>query len=338
MTDREGQIDEIIAQYLDAERRGQAPAPDEVIAGHPEFAAELRSFFADRDQFVRIAGGPAAGPDAVNTVGLETLPAPGDRVRYFGDYELQAEIARGGMGVVYKARQSRLNRIVALKLILSGQLASPADVDRFRREAESVANLDHPNIVPIFEVGEHEGQHYFSMKYVDGPNLQSRMAELRSSPAAAARLIATVARAVDHAHRRGVIHRDLKPGNVLLDSSNEPMVVDFGLARKVEGAEAVTRTGAVVGTPAYMAPEQAAARKDLPTGVDIYSLGAILYECLTGRPPFLAETQLETLFLIMNREPERPRAIHPSIPRDLETVCLKCLEKDPAKRYASATA
>ncbi len=338
MSDRDERVDEIIAEYLDAERDGRADPPDEVIARHPEYADELRAFFADRARFVRIAGGPAVVDPRAETVGLATRPAPGDRLAYFGDYELLAEIARGGMGVVYKARQSGLNRTVALKLILSGQFASRTDVERFRREAEAVANLDHPNIVPVYEVGEHEGQQYFSMKLVEGGSLQERLAEFRKNPARAARLVATVARAVEHAHRRGVIHRDLKPGNVLLDAAGEPMVADFGLAKRVEGAEAVTRTGAVVGTPAYMAPEQAAGGKDVTTAADVYGLGAILYECLTGRPPFPAETQLEALVQLLNREPDRPRAIDPAVPRDLETVCLKCLEKDPARRYHSAAA
>ena len=338
MPDNDEPVDAIIAEYLEAERNGTAEPPDAVIARHPEVAAELRSFFADRDRFVRFAGSPAPGPALSETVGLAGPTAVGDRVAYFGDYELLEEIARGGMGVVYKARQVSLNRTVALKLILAGQLASEADVGRFRREAEAVANLDHPNIVPVYEVGEHQGQHYFTMKLVSGGSLQGQMAELRGDRRRAARLVATVARAVDHAHHRGVIHRDLKPGNILLDAAGEPMVVDFGLARKVEGAEAVTRTGAVVGTPAYMAPEQAAARKDVTTAVDVYGLGAVLYECLTGRAPFVADTPIDTLLQVMNREPDRPRATDPTVPIDLETIALKCLEKDPGQRYPTADA
>jgi eukaryotic-like serine/threonine-protein kinase len=338
MTDRESRVDEIIAAYLEAERAGWADPQEDVIARYPEFADELCSFFADRARFVRVAGAPAVAPTQAETIGLDGTPTPGDRITYFGDYELLEEVARGGMGVVYKARQSDLNRTVALKLILTGQLASAADVDRFKREAEAVANLEHPNIVPIYEVGEHNGQHYFTMRFVDGGSLQTRMAEVRADRRRSARLVATVARAVDHAHRRGVIHRDLKPGNILLDPAGEPMVVDFGLAKKVEGADAVTRTGAVVGTPAYMAPEQAAARKDITTAADVYSLGAIFYELLTGQPPFKDASIAQTLRMVAEQEPARPRWIDGSIPRDLETIALKCLEKDPQKRYPTAAA
>jgi tetratricopeptide (TPR) repeat protein/tRNA A-37 threonylcarbamoyl transferase component Bud32 len=260
-------------------------------------------------------------------------------IRYFGDYELVGEIAAGGMGVVYYAHQVSLNRNVALKMIRSGALATPAEVQRFRTEAEAAANLDHPNIVPIYEIGEHEGQHYFSMKLVEGGNLAERISNLKSqiSNQEAARLIATLARAVHHAHQRGVLHRDLKPSNVLLDDQGEPHLTDFGLAKLARQNQDFTQTLAVLGTPHYMAPEQAAGKaRELTTAADIYSLGAMLYELLAGRPPFRGESAWEVLRQAQTLEPVPPRRLNSAVDRDLEIICLKCLEKDPRRRYDTA--
>jgi WD40 repeat protein len=270
---------------------------------------------------------------------MSTGVSLGAKVRYFGDYELVQEIGRGGMGLIFRARQVSLHRIVALKMILTGQLASAADVQRFRTEAEAAANLDHPHIVPIYEIGEHEGQHYFSMKLIDGGNLTSFSREpTMSAQRRAGQLIAMIARAVHHAHQRGILHRDLKPGNILLDVKGEPHITDFGLAKRVESAGRLTQSGAIVGTPSYMAPEQARSERVLTTAVDVYSLGAVLYELLTGQPPFRADTPLDTILQVIDREPERPRLHHPKVDRDLETICLKCLHKQPAGRYGSAEA
>lgn len=259
------------------------------------------------------------------------------RVRYFGDYELLEEIARGGMGVIYKARQVKLNRVVAIKMILAGELASPHDVQRFLAEAEAAANLNHPNIVPIFEIGEHAGQHYFSMGFIEGASLSSRLHEGPLPPREAAELLRTVASAVHYAHRQGVVHRDLKPANILLDKDKSPKVTDFGLAKKLKSDQGLTVSGQIVGTPSYMPPEQAAGKsKDIGPISDVYSLGAVLYSLLTGRPPFQAAMIAQTLYMVLTQEPVSPRELNHNVDRDLETICLKCLEKDVAARYASA--
>jgi eukaryotic-like serine/threonine-protein kinase len=258
-------------------------------------------------------------------------------VKYFGDYELLSEIARGGMGVVYKARQVNLNRLVALKMILAGQLASDEDVKRFYTEAEAAAALEHPGIVPIFEIGQHNDQHFFSMGFVDGGSLADKIKEGPLPSKEAASYTKKVAEAIAYAHSKGVIHRDLKPANILLDRNDEPKVTDFGLARRTESNSDLTRTGAVMGTPSYMPPEQAAGRTDqVGPLADVYSLGAILYCLLTGRPPFQASNPLDTLMQVMEREPVSVTTLNPAAHRDLETICHKCLQKDPAKRYASA--
>ena len=241
------------------------------------------------------------------------------------------------MGVVYRARQLSLNRVVAVKMILSGRLASPMEVERFQAEARAAAGLQHPNIVPIHEVGEHDGQHYFSMEFVDGPNLSPMVRESPLSAIRAARYVQIIAEAIQFAHDRGVLHRDLKPSNVLIDPFDQPRITDFGLARRTTGDSELTETGQVLGAPSFVPPEQAAGRKDdVGTHSDVYALGAILYYLLTGRPPFAAETLAATLAQVLNIEPAAPRLLNASIPRDLETLCLKCLEKSPQRRYRAA--
>jgi WD40 repeat protein len=274
-------------------------------------------------------------PGSTGEVAVPSLP----RVRYFGDYEIIREIARGGMGVVYQARQVSLNRPVALKMILAGQLADEVDVRRFYTEAEAAANLDHPGIVPIYEVGQHEGQHYFSMGFVEGQSLSQRVAEGPLPSREAAALMVKVTLAIEYAHFRGVIHRDLKPGNILLDTNGQPRVTDFGLAKKLESDSGLTGSGQIMGTPSYMPPEQAGGNRGaVGPAADVYALGATLYALITGRPPFQASSAMDTVLMVVSEEPVPPRRLNATVARDLETICLKCLEKEPAKRYASAAA
>jgi eukaryotic-like serine/threonine-protein kinase len=260
-------------------------------------------------------------------------------VRYFGDYVLLNVLGKGGMGVVYKARQISLNRPVALKMLQAGILATEGDLRRFQNEAEAVAMLDHPHIVPILEVGQYHEQRYFSMKLIGGPSLDRMIGQFTTDPKTAARLVRTVAEAVHHAHQRGILHRDLKPGNVILDDRSEPHVTDFGLAKRVQADSELTQSGAILGTPAYMAPEQTLGQRGMvTTATDVYGLGAILYALLTGRAPFGGESPVETLEQVRERKPESPSKLNPRVPRDLETITLKCLEKEPARRYVSAQA
>jgi TolB-like protein/Tfp pilus assembly protein PilF/predicted Ser/Thr protein kinase len=256
-----------------------------------------------------------------------------------GDYELLEEIGRGAQGVVFRARQKSLNRIVALKVISLGQWASKAHLKRFRLEAEAAASLDHPSIVPIYEVGERDGSCYFSMKFVEGGQLDEVVGRTPMSIRQAAELIAKVARTVHYAHEHGILHRDIKPGNILLDQKGEPHLTDFGLARLVESESSVTQTLDVLGTPSYMAPEQAVGNNAaVCSATDVYGLGAVLYQLLTGHPPFAGGTTYETIKLLEDTEPRSPRLWNPKIDRDLSTICLKCLEKDPKRRYSSALA
>src|SRR5213595_3649483 len=278
-------------------------------------------------------GAVTAGPDVKGTARAAIM------VGEFGDYELLEEIGRGGQGVVFRARQKSLNRTVAVKVIGLGQWATKEHLKRFRLEAEAAASLDHPCIVPIYEIGERDGSCYFSMGLVEGGQLDA-VAKREPMPIRhAAELIAKLARTVSYAHERGILHRDIKPGNILLDAKGEPHLTDFGLARLVETESTVTRTMEVLGTPSYMAPEQAVGNNARVTSAtDVYGLGAVLYQLLTGHPPFAGGTTFETVRLVLDTEPRQPRLLNPKVDRDLSTICLKCLEKDPKRRYSSALA
>jgi len=254
----------------------------------------------------------------------------------FGKYDLLEPIAKGGMGIVYKARQRGLNRIVAIKMILAGQFADQADIDRFYAEAEAAAALAHPNIVAIHEVGQEQGQHFFSMEYIEGQSLAALVQEDPLTPRRAAEFARTIAETMQFAHDKGIVHRDLKPSNVLLDKKQRPLITDFGLAKHVSNQSQLTMAGSIVGTPSYMSPEQAAGKLDeIGAWSDLYSIGAILYELVTGRPPFRAATPFETIRQVLDTEPVSPRQLNPSVPRDLETICIKCLQKERSRRYGN---
>jgi serine/threonine protein kinase/WD40 repeat protein len=372
-SERDNRVREVISTYLAALGAGTATDPESLVALHPDLAEELCAFLlgrassgeaADlttgRDSGSSHLDGSATellGPGATREGSSPTTDAhestestasaggkyeavgTGTHVRNFGDYELLGLLGKGGMGVVYKARQLSLNRLVAIKMLQSKMLPSEDELRRFQIEAEAVAMLDHPHIVPILEIGEVQDQRYFSMKLIDGSSLDHRLNEFRSDPTAAAGLVVTIAAAVQHAHDRAVLHRDLKPANVLLDEQGEAFVTDFGLARRLEVDSELTQSGAIVGTPAYMAPEQASGkRREITKATDVYGLGAILYALLTGRAPFQAESIAEVLQAVRDQAPEAPSKINRLVPRDLEVICLKCLEKDPARRYGRADA
>jgi WD40 repeat protein/serine/threonine protein kinase len=372
----ERRIDAVCERFEDAWKAADArdgrPRIEEYLAGltepiHPVLVLELirleahyRRRAGDEPQLVDYqARFPTISPMRINLAlalgsdppidtaewGTQTTSRPGESetagsgMPVVEGYEILGELGRGAMGVVYRARQESLGRVVALKMIRAAELADARERDRFLREAEAVARLQHPNIVQVFEVGVQDGRPYFSQEYVDGGSLAQKLAGGPLPPEEAARLMETLARAVHHSHQRGIIHRDLKPSNVLLTAEGEPKVCDIGLAKRLDGEAGQTQTVAFLGTPCYMAPEQAEGNsKQVGPAADVWALGAILYECLTGRPPFRAATALETLEQVRGHEPVPPARLNPNVPRDLGTVCLKCLEKDPAGRYASAAA
>lgn len=322
---------ELILMEIDCRRRrGESPSVGEYMVRFPDL---------EPSWLVEAVETQESNPAVEATIGTATEVASTHlgNIRYFGDYELLEEIARGGMGVVYKARQISLGRIVAIKRMLSGQLASPSEVARFVQEAKMAAQLDHPNIVPLYEIGEHQCDRYISMGFVEGHTIDRHFIGELLEPREVARIMADVAAAIQYAHDKGVIHRDLKPTNILLDRNGHPRITDFGLAKRVGDDVNLTTTGQVMGTPSYMPPEQAAGNLDaIGRHSDIYSLGAVLYVLLTGRPPFKAASALQTLSQVLEREPANLRALNASIPRDLETITLKCLEKSIPRRYSSA--
>jgi WD40 repeat protein/tRNA A-37 threonylcarbamoyl transferase component Bud32 len=334
--------DELLAEEYRARRRwGDVPGPEEYLhdfgAQRPALSGVLRQVDVElgaRHETAPGGQGEASpgGPDANGLL-------DGTKIRYFGDYEVLEKLGEGGMGVVYKARQVSLQRIVALKMIKRGQLASEEEVERFHNEAQAAAKLDHRGIVPVFEVGEHQGQHYFSMGYVEGRSLAEKLAQGPLPHRQAAELMKKVAEAVAYAHSQGVIHRDLKPANILVGGDGEPRVTDFGLAKRLDSDSGLTIVGGYMGTPSYMPPEQASGRMDLVNErSDIYSLGATLYHLLTGRPPFQSATASETRLLVRTVDPVAPRKLNPNVHRDLETICLKCLDKESPRRYQTTKA
>ncbi len=358
-------LNDVLAAYLEAVARGEIVDRHTLLAKHLQLSEELARFFEAHDHAARLAenwrasdGGDleiravsskkratdADDPTSVweSPAGLEAAQGADQaghelRLRKFGDYENLEEIARGAMGVVYKARQISLNRTVAVKMILSGDLANESDIQRFRIEAEAAAHLQHPNIIGIHDVGQHDGHHFFSMEYVAGENLSQIIRKGSVPPKQAARYVRQIADAIGHAHRKGVTHRDIKPSNVLIDDKDQARVTDFGLAKRVECDQQLTASHQIVGTVPYMAPEQVMGSRDrVGPASDIYSIGVLFYELLTRQQPFRGRTALDTLEQIREHDPKLPRQINPQIPRELEMICLKCLEKNPEKRYGSA--
>ena len=332
----------LLAELTEDLRQGRTVDVDAVARRHPELSAELRELWGAvlvaEEMKLQTRRSSAGGlPPAA----LARSPAPSLRPDDSGslaDYELLEELGRGGMGVVYRAWQKSLNRIVAVKLLLRGELASDSDQARFRGEAQSAARLDHPRIVAVYEVGEGE-RPYFSMQLVEGTTLAKKLADGPIPPREAAELLSEVARAIHYAHEQGVLHRDLKPSNILIDEEGQPHISDFGLAKRLEAGASLTNTGAILGTPSYMAPEQAAGRRgEIGPASDVYSLGTMLYQMLTGRPPFQAASPVDTVLLVLEQDPLPPRLLNPKADRDLEMIALRCLQKPPELRYPTAAA
>ncbi len=339
------QFQSILAECLEKLERGESLDREAIEARHPDYAEQLREFLDDHELLRQMATAEqdeiVLDPTIASGSGHNSFAA-GESIQYIGEYRILSEIARGGMGIVFKARQRNLKRIVALKMILAGRLANEADKERFRREAQVAAGLKHPNIVPVHEIGEYKGHHYFTMDFIEGQSLAEALRDETLAPRRAAEITKTIAEAVHYAHQQGTLHRDLKPANVILDAYDKPHITDFGLAKIAaddsgESSNDLTATGQILGTPSYMSPEQASGTHALVgPASDIYSLGAVLYACLTGRAPFVADSAVDTLMQVIHDEPAPPRTLNSKLPRDLETICLKCLHKEPQRRYGSA--
>lgn len=344
-------IEQVIAQFLQASEAGTPLDTDQLIRRHPEFAHELGEFFQIHEQFTPSTQSAPRPEDPTITQDvtladerLKTRTPRSTRStlvnhppKEFGDYEVLQEINRGGMGVVYKARHKQLGRVVALKLILSGELASDEEVQRFLSEAEAAATLTHPGIVPIFELGTVQGLVFYTMAYVDGPNLADVISQGAMDPLEAARVTHKLCAAVEYAHQSGVYHRDLKPSNVLINEFGQPVIIDFGLAKLAHQDNALTVTGQLLGTPAYMAPEHATGRAaNVGPASDVYALGAILYCLCAGQPAFSGPTPFDVLLQVMDRRPPAPSKLNKRVTKQLDYVALRALEKDPAERYQTA--
>ena len=375
--DRDAVLVALLERLATEAAAGRPCRLSELMAAHPDLADELRELWGMQQMADALGRSSAQGSSAgkstsnrndaqgadggVQALGsggvVESTEGKGASGRRFGDYELLDELGRGGMGVVYKARQVRLDRTVALKMLLRSDLASGPEIERLRNEAAAAAQLDHPHIVPVYEVGEVDDRPYFSMKYIAGTTLSQRLFDGPLSQREAARLMIPVCRAIEAAHSRGVLHRDLKPSNILIDRDGQPHVTDFGLAKRFDSEENgagsdssaesaraaarafLTQTGAILGTPSYMAPEQAAGQRgEVTVASDVYSLGAVLYQCLTGRPPFQAARPMDVLLMVLEQDPPPVRMISPQVDRDLEMIVLKCLQKPAELRYRSAGA
>ena len=356
--DPDEQLALLLDEMLINAQHGRAVDVEQIARQHPDLAEELRSLwvaailaedFATASFPVEqiLADEQAAIRDLRRSAGRSLSRSAGGVPAGFGDFELLAEIGRGGMGVVYKVRQLSLDRVVALKMILRGDLASASDVARFRAEAESAARLEHPHIVSVYEVGEHDGRPFFSMQLIEGTTLSAKLANGPLLPHEAATLLIPVCRAIAHAHRCGVLHRDIKPSNILIDPDGRPYVTDFGLAKRItptggsaghpEDFAALTNSGAILGTPSYMAPEQAAGQRgEISPATDVYSLGAVLYATLTGRPPFQAASPVDTVLMVLEQDPVPPRVLNSKADVELEIIALKCLQKPTDLRYLTA--